>query len=107
MVTHPGKKQADKIDFFRQMLSNLGPDDSTTMVHDYANKEWSGMMRHFYFPRWKMFVDYCMGKLKGEDPAAPDYFKFEQNWAAKPDRYAPLQLPAAARTYLVSRILSE
>src|SRR5690242_5578137 len=55
----------------KMQITYWGPDDSTTMVHDYANKEWSGMMRHFYFPRWKMFVDYCLGKLKGEDPAAP------------------------------------
>ncbi len=91
----------------KMQITYWGPDDSATMVHDYANKEWSGMMRHFYFPRWKMFVDYCTGRLKGEDPAAPDYFKFEQTWAAKPDRYAPLQLPAAVRAGLVDRILSE
>jgi alpha-N-acetylglucosaminidase len=25
--------------------------------HDYANKQWGGLIRDYYLPRWKMFVD--------------------------------------------------
>ena len=31
--------------------------------HDYANKQWGGLIKDYYLPRWKMFVDmqrYCL-----------------------------------------------
>lgn len=35
-----------------------------TEFHDYANKQWSGLIRDYYMPRWKMFVDDCKDVLR-------------------------------------------
>ena len=50
-----------------------GPD---CQIHEYACKEWSGMLRGFYKERWLRFFDY-VGQCwdKGEEP---DFARFDQ-----------------------------
>ncbi len=31
--------------------------------HDYANKQWGGLIKDYYIPRWKCFFDYCLSSL--------------------------------------------
>ncbi|MGC8639487.1 MAG: alpha-N-acetylglucosaminidase [Isosphaeraceae bacterium] len=38
----------------RNQITLWGPPDS--MLHEYAEKQWAGMMRGFYGPRWRLFV---------------------------------------------------
>ncbi len=38
----------------RNQITLWGPEDSR--LHDYAAKQWSGLVGGFYLPRWKMFV---------------------------------------------------
>ena len=40
----------------RTQITYWGPDDPSTDLHDYASKEWSGLLLDFYLPRWEMFV---------------------------------------------------
>ncbi|WP_407429480.1 alpha-N-acetylglucosaminidase [Arcticibacter sp.] len=51
--------------------------DKDCNIHEYAAKEWSGMLRGFYKPRWEKFfayVDECDASGK-----APDMKQFEEN----------------------------
>lgn len=52
-------------------------------VHDYASKQWSGLVSSYYLPRWEMFVDY----LKSTPPSSfsttsldAKLLKFELGW---------------------------
>ena len=43
----------------------------TGKLRDYAHKEWNGLLKDFYFPRWKHFFDILDKELKGELPMSP------------------------------------
>ncbi len=32
---------------------------------DYAGRQWNGLMRDYYLPRWQMFIDATLAELKG------------------------------------------
>jgi alpha-N-acetylglucosaminidase len=34
--------------------------------HDYANKQWSGLIRDYYLPRWKIFFNQCVQAIESE-----------------------------------------
>lgn len=51
-------------------------------LHEYAYKEWSGMMNSFYKKRWEMYFNYLRKQMKGEQPVAPDFFGWERSWVS-------------------------
>lgn len=65
----------------RTLISYWGPDDATTRLHDYANKEWAGLLKQYYAPRWRAFFAMLAGQLRGEEPQTPDFFSMERTWA--------------------------
>lgn len=52
-------------------------------LHEYAHKEWSGLLSDFYKPRWEMFIEYLKQKLEGKNVQEPDYYSFEEAWTKK------------------------
>lgn len=68
----------------KEQITIWGPDtNSETDLHDYANREWSGLIRTFYLPRWKMFFQEQLSRLRGTPAQPVDYFSFEKDWALK------------------------
>ena len=53
-------------------------------LRDYAHREWAGMLRDFYYPRWKTFFD---ALNEGTAPPA-DYYPMEAEWAAGTQPYS-------------------
>lgn len=49
-------------------------------LHEYAYKEWAGLMRDFYLPRWQMYFDYLRADLEGKPAKSPDFFMWERKW---------------------------
>ena len=47
-------------------------------LHDYSHREWSGIIKELYYPRWKAFFDH---ELYGAPE--PDYYKMETDWVKK------------------------
>ncbi|PSL47836.1 alpha-N-acetylglucosaminidase [Chitinophaga niastensis] len=81
---HLGKTPAEKILLeknARTQITYWGPDNPDTDLHEYANKEWSGLMRNYYIPRWKMFIAALTAQLEGKEFKQPDFFAWEKNWA--------------------------
>ena len=58
-------------------------------LHEYAYKEWGGMMISYYKKRWEMYFDYLDKQLKGQPAQAPDFFAWERKWAADNERIDP------------------
>ena len=85
-----GKNAADK-DLYEQnarmQITIWGPLDSTTNLHEYAHKEWSGILKDLYLPRWEMFIAATRAELDGQKVGKPDYFSLEKSWVTSRNVY--------------------
>ncbi|MEI6712546.1 MAG: alpha-N-acetylglucosaminidase [Verrucomicrobiota bacterium] len=65
-----GQNEEERAYFDRDasaLVTLWGPIDQPQIV-DYSWREWSGLIREFYLPRWQKFHEFLAGKLKaGED----------------------------------------
>ena len=51
-------------------------------LHDYSNRQWSGLIGDFYKKRWELWIKERIKELNGEDfEKETDWFSFEWNWA--------------------------
>ena len=48
------------------LVTIWGPDEPE--IFDYAWREWSGLIRRFYLPRWRRFLDMLRARLERGDP---------------------------------------
>jgi alpha-N-acetylglucosaminidase len=82
----------------RTQITYWGPDDPAAVAHDYAYKEWSGLLRDFYLPRWEMFIRELNARLDGGTAQEPNYFAFEKKWTEQHNAYpaTPSGDPVAA-----------
>jgi len=65
----------------KMQISIWGPDNNAaTDLHDYAHKEWGGILRDFYLPRWEHFYANLSEQLKGEKTENIAYFEMEKAW---------------------------
>lgn len=90
----------------KMQITFWGPNNPDTDLHEYANKEWSGLMSSFYLPRWELFVTKSLAELKGDASIPnPDYFAFEQNWCNKSDMYQPIKISKTQQNQIIKEIL--
>jgi alpha-N-acetylglucosaminidase len=54
--------------------------DKNSPLHEYANRQWSGLMSDFYIPRWQQFFDMLRQSLSSN--TEPDLKAFNQQIAA-------------------------
>lgn len=57
-------------------------------VRDYAHKEWGGMLRDYYLPRWTNYIAYLKGTLEGQILTIPDSFQAERRWVNTHNKYS-------------------
>ncbi|SHN22148.1 alpha-N-acetylglucosaminidase [Chitinophaga sp. CF418] len=55
-------------------------------LHEYAYKEWGGMMDTFYKKRWEIYFGYLRKLMKGAAVPPPDYFAWERDWVKTNER---------------------
>ncbi|MCY3022435.1 MAG: alpha-N-acetylglucosaminidase C-terminal domain-containing protein [Planctomycetota bacterium] len=75
----------------RTIVTLWGPRDSG--LHEYANKQWSGMLTSFYLPRWEMFYKQLDAALEAGKPADAAAWEnsvrdWEVQWARRDDNHA-------------------
>jgi alpha-N-acetylglucosaminidase len=71
----------------RTQITYWGPDDPATDLHDYASKEWSGLLRDFYLARWELFVREVDGRWDQRNIENVNYFEFERKWTEQRNAY--------------------
>jgi len=91
----------------RLQITVWGPSQgNAAILFDYSNRQWSGLIRGFYRPRWKMFLDYLAAQASGPgrfddqglytsygrpgDDVAPFYralAKWEHDWTEGAEMY--------------------
>lgn len=71
----------------RNLISVWGTKGVSEELHDYSNREWSGMLKDFYLPRWQMFTDSLRMALDGKPGKETDYYAFENAWTKERKTY--------------------
>lgn len=56
-------------------------------LHDYAHREWNGLLRDFYYLRWKTWLDEQLKSFEGGQPKAIDFYALEEPWTLKHNSY--------------------
>ena len=57
-------------------------------MRDYSHREWAGLLKDFYYPRWKAYFDLLEKRLAGEEIEDIDWYAFEEPWTLKNKVYA-------------------
>lgn len=65
----------------KTQITYWGPDNPTTDLHDYAHKEWGGLLSSLYLERWKAFAGEMIKRMSGEPAHTVDYFGMEKQWS--------------------------
>ncbi len=51
----------------RTLLTSWGDiNGNTSALYDYAWREWSGLIKEYYYKRWEMFYNYSLARLKNK-----------------------------------------
>lgn len=72
----------------RTLLTLWGPKVPAEGLHDYANREWSGMLSSFYHGRWQLWIDGQRKLLRGEAAPAIDWYAWESAWTEQRNAFA-------------------
>jgi len=78
------RMEKDRLEYDARSLITTwgGPASSEEGLHDYANREWAGLVGGLYRTRWKTYFDaLARGLATGRTPAAIDWFALEDRWA--------------------------
>lgn len=57
-------------------------------LRDYAHKEWNGLLRDFYYNRWKVWIDCQKAQLDGAPVNAIDFYATEEPWTKQTNPYS-------------------
>jgi alpha-N-acetylglucosaminidase len=55
-------------------------------LNDYAGRQWNGLLRDYYLPRWQLLIDAKLAELKGAKPV--DRKTLEKSWRAHDLKFA-------------------
>ena len=52
-------------------------------LREYAHKEWSGVLRDFYYPRWRMYFDALDATFDGKPMPQFDFYAIDEAWTRR------------------------
>ena len=57
-------------------------------LHEYANRDWSGLISSYYARRWQLYFDSLAAAMKsGTQPTPIDWYKFGDQWNRSPQKF--------------------
>ena len=66
--------------------NRLAADDGG--LRDYAHREWNGLLKDFYYMRWKIWFEARLRELKEGTPVSIDFYVLEEPWTKQQNSYA-------------------
>ena len=72
-------------------------------LHEYAYKEWGGLMNDFYKKRWQLYFDSLSKQLNGEESPKINFFQWERNWVK--DFYTAGKIPDNTSEYSLGQMI--
>lgn len=82
----------------RTQITVWGNRTSEYMLGNYAYKEWAGISKDVYYPRWKTFFDQLCADLNGEKTNQIDFFAMDEAWTNKKNAYTSTPSDSAVNT---------
>ena len=76
-------------------------------LRDYAHKEWSGLLRDFYYPRWKVWLEALVESIETGKPVKEiDFYAMDEAWTLRRDKYPsrPQEYPTDIATEVLDRL---
>lgn len=70
----------------RVLITTWGNDK--TYLHDYAQRENNGLLKDFYYKRWKAYFEYLSSVLEGDNPSQIDFYNLEEKWTKELKKYS-------------------
>lgn len=64
----------------RTLISVWGNEGVAKELHEYANREWAGMVGGLYRSRWQAYIGVLENRLNGIETPLPDYYGIEVAW---------------------------
>jgi alpha-N-acetylglucosaminidase len=62
----------------RLQITVWGPSDPDALLFDYSNRQWAGLIRRYYLPRWQKYLAFLAAQ-----PAAPAAARYSEDKLAK------------------------
>lgn len=59
----------------------------TTALRDYSHREWSGMLKDVYYPRWLSFFNTKRQELEGKKVVEENYYEMDEKWVFQRNPY--------------------
>ena len=56
-------------------------------LREYAHKEWSGVLRDFYYPRWKAYFETLAATFDGRPMQPIDFYAMDEKWTLQHNAY--------------------
>lgn len=56
-------------------------------LREYAHKEWNGVLRDFYYPRWKAYFDALAETFDGKPMKPLDFYAMDEKWTLMHNEY--------------------
>lgn len=50
------------------------------VLHDYAYREWEGIMKELYKSRWEKYLDNLLQTIDSGQPQTTDWYEFDRQW---------------------------
>ncbi len=104
-----GKMEYDKKQAIRNAKMQItiwGPQtNAATDLHEYAHKEWNGLLGSLYYNRWKLFFENELQKLQGKKTEEINFFEIEKQWMNKPDLYNTKSISPTQLQKIIAEIL--
>ena len=60
----------------------------TVVSETNAHKEWNGLLKDFYYMRWKLYFDFLSQRIEGKTPAEIDFYAIEEPWTKAANPYS-------------------
>ena len=77
-------------------------------LHDYAHREWQGLLADYYLPRWQHWFDWRLSNWGSDPQSAPDAFDMEFPWSHQSNPYpsTPVGNPVATARRILPLVLA-
>jgi alpha-N-acetylglucosaminidase len=87
------------------ILTTWGDRTASDQLHEYANRDWAGLVSDYYATRWKLYFASLEEALStGKQPKSIDWFAFGDTWNRSTKHYST---EPVGDTYRVSQSIAE
>ena len=88
----------------RTQITTWGNRVASGGLHDYAHREWNGILKDFYKMRWNTFFQYLKDKMQRKSPENIDFYVLEEAWTKEKKIYPHTPqievIPTATRIFI-------